>query len=106
MLAQGTITTYAGSDSIFADSGQPATSAHLLGPDSVAVDSQGNVYIPNSGLQMVLKVVNGTISIAAGNGLNATEATADWPLAHHLHIRRLRLSIHPATFTSPTRTPV
>ena len=71
-MAQGTITTYAGSDSIFVDAGQPATSAHLLGPNAVAVDGQGNLYIANSGLEMVLKVsATGIISIAAGNGLNA-----------------------------------
>jgi len=69
-LAQATINTYAGADDIFAGSGQPAIAAHLLGTNNTAVDSQGNVYISNSGLCMVLKVsTNGVISIAAGNGL-------------------------------------
>lgn len=62
ILAQGTINTYAGSDDIFADSGQPATAARLLGPNNLAFDSQGNVYISNSGLAMVLKVAANTES--------------------------------------------
>jgi len=35
IMGQGTIHTYAGSDKIFADSGQPAAAAHLLGPNGV-----------------------------------------------------------------------
>ena len=73
MLAQGTINTYAGSDALFAGAGQPATAAQLVGPNSVAVDGQGNVYFSASGLSMVLKVAtNGVISIVAGNGLSRT----------------------------------
>ena len=70
-LAQGTIDTYAGNDSLFAGSGQPATAAQLVGPINSAVDAQGNVYISASGLSMVLKVAasTGIITIFAGNGL-------------------------------------
>jgi uncharacterized protein (TIGR03437 family) len=70
-LAQGTINTYAGADDLFTGSGQPATAAHLLGPTGVAVDGQGNVYIADPALAIVLKVAAGTgvITIAAGNGL-------------------------------------
>ena len=68
----GTVNTYAGNDAIFADTGQPATAAHLVQPSRLAVDSQGNVYIAASGLFMVLKVsTDGVISIFAGNGLSS-----------------------------------
>jgi uncharacterized protein (TIGR03437 family) len=73
VLAQGTIDTYAGNDAIFADGGKAATAAHLVGPNNMAVDAQGNVYIAASGLSMVLKVAAGTgvISVFAGNGLTS-----------------------------------
>jgi len=72
MLAQGTINTYAGNDAIFADGGKAATAAHLVGPNNMAVDAQGNVYISASGLSMVLKVAtNGVVSVFAGNGLTS-----------------------------------
>ena len=73
MLAQGTINTYAGNDALFADAGKPATAAHLVGPNNMAVDAQGNVYIAASGLSMVLKVAanTGVISVFAGNGLSS-----------------------------------
>ena len=73
MLAQGTIDTYAGNDAIFADGGKAATAAHLVGPNNMAVDAQGNVYISASGLSMVLKVAtNGVVSVFAGNGLSGS----------------------------------
>ena len=72
-MAQGTINTYAGSDALFQDSGQPAISARLVSPNNIAIDSQGNIYFSDSGLSMVLKVSAGTgiVSIYAGNGLTA-----------------------------------
>ena len=68
----GTINTYAGNDALFAGGGQPATSAHLVGPNYIAIDGQGNVYFSASGLAMVLKVAaaNAVISVVAGNGLS------------------------------------
>jgi uncharacterized protein (TIGR03437 family) len=69
----GTIDTYAGSDALFADAGQPATSAHLVNPDNIAVDAQGNLYFSDSGFAMVFKVsaATGVISVVAGNGLSS-----------------------------------
>lgn len=71
--AQGTINTYAGNDALFDDAGQPATSAHLVGPNNIAIDAKGDVYFSASGLSMVLKVTAGTgvISVVAGTGLNS-----------------------------------
>jgi len=88
ILAQGTINTYAGSDALFAGAGKPATSAQLVSPNNIAVDSQGNIYFSDSGLSQVFKVAtNGVISIVAGNGLSsgggdgglATGASLDAP---------------------------
>jgi uncharacterized protein (TIGR03437 family) len=68
--AQGIITTVAGSDYIFPDDGKPATQAQLAGPYSVAADSQGNYYIAEPYLNMVMKVDrNGVLTVLAGNGL-------------------------------------
>ena len=73
ILAQGTINTYAGSDALFADAGRAAAAAHLVNPDNMVFDAQGNLYFSDSGLSMVLKVsaATGVISVAAGNGLSS-----------------------------------
>jgi uncharacterized protein (TIGR03437 family) len=72
LLAQGTINTYAGNDSLFAGGGQMATAAQLVGPNNIAFDGKGNVYFSASGLSMVLKVAaNGVITVVAGNGLSS-----------------------------------
>src|ERR1700691_6790096 len=72
MLAQGAINTYAGNDALFAAAGKAATVAQIVGPNGMAVDAQGNLYISASGLSMVLKVAanTGVVSIYAGNGLS------------------------------------
>ncbi len=67
----GTITSFAGTG-IQGSSGDggPATSARLLGPQGVAVDKQGNVYIVDGNADRVRKVdPAGTITTFAGTGL-------------------------------------
>jgi hypothetical protein len=67
----GTITTIAGTgDFGFSGDGGPATSAKLDGPEGVAVDGKGNVYIADGiGSMRVRKVSpGGTITTFAGNG--------------------------------------
>ncbi|MSW46666.1 MAG: hypothetical protein F2837_12115, partial [Actinobacteria bacterium] len=47
----------------------PATSVDLNSPNDVAIDSDGNLYILDSGYRQVLKVTtDGTLSVFAGNG--------------------------------------
>ena len=41
----------------FGGDGGPATAAHLNNPSAVAVDSQGNLFIADSGNQRIRKVV-------------------------------------------------
>ena len=46
----------------------PATSAEVHGPYGVAADSAGNLYIADSGNNVIRKVSNGVITTFAGNG--------------------------------------
>jgi sugar lactone lactonase YvrE len=68
--ASGTLTVVAGNGSIdyFGDGG-PATSAGLSNPHGVAVDGGGNLFIPDTGHQVIRKVnTAGIITTVAGNG--------------------------------------
>jgi sugar lactone lactonase YvrE len=65
-VANGVITTVAGGGSGPGDDG-PATSAQLNEPLGVAVDSEGNLYIADSGNNLIRKVSNGAIATVAGN---------------------------------------
>ena len=59
--------------------GCPATSAKLSEPWGTASDSAGNLYIGDSGDNMVRKVaLDGTISIYAGTGTAGYSGTV-WP---------------------------
>ena len=54
----------------------PALSSYLSSPLDVAVDSSGNLYIADSGNQMVLKVTSGgTLSVVAGTGTYGAPTT-------------------------------
>jgi sugar lactone lactonase YvrE len=83
----GVITTVAGGGS-YGDN-NPATSASLATPHSVAVDSSGNLYIADYNAQRIRKVTasTGIITTVAGNGtagyngdsIQATAAELDFP---------------------------
>src|ERR1019366_7456778 len=66
----GNIGTIAGNGvSGFSGDGLQATAAMLNGPQGVAVDSAGNVYIADTANNRVRKVAaNGVITTVAGNG--------------------------------------
>ncbi len=70
-VSNGVITTVAGGGfnlgpGNIGDNG-PATSA-LVGPQGIALDSDGNLYIADTAYDRVRKVVNGIITTVAGNG--------------------------------------
>ncbi|MDQ1491793.1 MAG: trimeric autotransporter adhesin [Actinomycetota bacterium] len=72
-----TITTVAGNSQSkrYGGDGGRATDAQLNTPEGVGVDSAGNIYISDSGNNLVRKVdANGTISTIAGDVTAATNA--------------------------------
>jgi len=69
MVSNGVITTVAGNGTRgYSGDGGPATSAQLAYPQSVAVDSAGNLYIADTSNSCIRKVANGVITTVAGNG--------------------------------------
>lgn len=69
VAASGQITTFAGTGTVgSAGDGSAATSAQLNGPQGLAVDGAGNLYIADTLNHRVRKVTNGTISTLAGSG--------------------------------------
>ncbi|HWS72836.1 MAG TPA: hypothetical protein VN605_12015, partial [Thermoanaerobaculia bacterium] len=112
----GIITTVAGKggDAGFSGDGGAATEAQFREPTGIAVDAVGNLYIADSGNNRIRKVDAATKTITTiagggspaddlGEGLPATEAKLDFPLAlaldptgavviadtYHARIRRL-----------------
>jgi len=71
VAANGTITTVAGTGVAgFSGDGGAATSAQLNGPQGVALDASGNLYIADSSNHRVRMVAaNGTITTVAGTGV-------------------------------------
>jgi hypothetical protein len=69
MVSNGVITTVAGNGAYgYSGDGGLATSAQLGGPDGVAVDSAGDLYIADTGASRLRMVSNGVITTVAGNG--------------------------------------
>ncbi|HTW66847.1 MAG TPA: IPT/TIG domain-containing protein [Bryobacteraceae bacterium] len=74
----GTITTIAGTNTGgYAGDGGAATSAELDLPASVAVDSSGNIYIADSGNNVIREISGGNINTILGAGVGS--ATLDDP---------------------------
>jgi hypothetical protein len=71
MNSAGIVSTIAGNGHYgFSGDGGPATSAHLAYPCKVAVDANGNVYIPDTQNNRIRRVdaVTGIITTVVGNG--------------------------------------
>ncbi len=72
--ASGIITTVAGSSTaeVYAGDGGKATQASLNLPNGIAFDNSGNMYIADTGNQVIRKVnTSGIISTVAGNNFSA-----------------------------------
>ena len=69
-ILNGIVTTVAGSGAYgFSGDGGPAANAQLRGPNDVAVDRQGNIFIADTGNNRVRKIsANGIITTLAGTG--------------------------------------
>jgi sugar lactone lactonase YvrE len=65
----GTLSVVAGTGEVGAPTPGPATNSDLLGPDGLAVDAAGDLYIADFGNCMVEKVTpSGTLAVVAGTG--------------------------------------
>jgi uncharacterized protein (TIGR03437 family) len=69
--SSGAISTYAGTGTAgYSGDGGLAASAQLSGPLGLAVDTNGNLYVADTGNNVVRRIsANGTISTVAGNGV-------------------------------------
>lgn len=77
VASNGTITTVAGTNSPgSAGDGGPATSAYLYSPGGITLDSAGNLYLTDTGNDVIRKVSNGTISLIAGNYYNPNSTSS------------------------------
>ncbi|MGH8245328.1 MAG: hypothetical protein ACREUU_02725, partial [Gammaproteobacteria bacterium] len=71
-LAQGVITTVAGSPRVFRGDGAPAATVNLGEVQGVAVDSNGNVYASDGNNRRVVRISPaGVLTTFAGNGIAA-----------------------------------
>ena len=69
VAASGTIITVAGNGTYgYAGDGGAATSAELQSANGVAVDAAGNIFIADTGSNVIRKVSGGNIATFAGNG--------------------------------------
>jgi trimeric autotransporter adhesin len=72
----GIISTFAGNGTAgYSGNNGPATSASLNGPDGLAVDAAGNLYIADTGNNRVRKVSGGIITLFAGSGVDSLSAS-------------------------------
>jgi uncharacterized protein (TIGR03437 family) len=64
------ITTVAGADFVFPSPPLPAISAPVGYAAGIAVDAKGNVYVPDDGNKLVLRITpDGVLTVVAGNGI-------------------------------------
>jgi uncharacterized protein (TIGR03437 family) len=77
----GVITTIAGTGkSGYSGDGAPAAGAQLNAPESLALDSAGNLYTADSGNHRIRKIsTNGIITTVAGDGTPAAGASLNTP---------------------------
>lgn len=68
-ISSGTITTIAGNGTLgYSGDGGQAVNAEVSSPSGVAVDPAGNIYIADTGNNVIRMVSNGVINTIAGNG--------------------------------------
>ena len=65
-ISGGTVTTLAGSTN-FGNANGVSTNAAFYGPEALAVDGAGNVYVADTGNDMIRKISGGTVTTLAGS---------------------------------------
>ncbi len=105
----GTISTFAGNGTAgYGGDGGPATSAQFASPSGIAVDASGNVYISDSGNNVVRKVTtDGNVNTVAGTPTGQTIAyggDGGPAIAAQLYNPPAWPSTPRVTFTSPIPT--
>ncbi len=84
LSTDGVVTTIAGGRG-YGDNDGPGSVAQFSGPDDLAVDADGNIYVADRGNELIRKITpDGTVSTIAGGGLGiaagpALEAELDQP---------------------------
>jgi uncharacterized protein (TIGR03437 family) len=85
-VSNGVIATVAGNGTPgFSGDNGPAANAQLNGPQGVAVDSAGNLYIADSVNNCVRKIANGVIAKVAGNGTPSFSGDNGPAISSQLH---------------------
>jgi sugar lactone lactonase YvrE len=91
----GIITTVAGNGkSGQSGIGGPATSAELEGPEGIALDSAGNLFIADSGRILKVAAATGILTTVAGNG--TTGYSGDGEPATDAEIQSYSVAVDPA----------
>jgi sugar lactone lactonase YvrE len=67
LTAQGVLQVFAGSGIKGAQDG-PVATATFAGPQGIAVDAAGNVYVADGGNNLIRKISNGKVTTIAGSG--------------------------------------
>ncbi len=77
----GTVSTLAGSSAMTGSQDGPVLSATFNGPEGVAVDPAGNVYVADTGNATIRMIQNGQVSTIAGAPGSGTQGLFDAPAA-------------------------
>ena len=78
LSGQRVITTIAGADAIFPRNSRAAPEAPLAAPAGMAADNRGNLFVALPGFDVVVRLSReGTVTVAAGNGLRGLSGDGD-----------------------------
>ena len=83
ILPDRTVTTLAGAASVVGDTDGPAASARFMSPSGIARDASGNVFISESGNNLIRRLSpSGTVTTIAGLSVFESAGATDGPAAN------------------------